>query len=173
MPSSKVKKILKRAKGFYGRGKNVFRIAAPRVQKAMSNAYISRKLLKRDVRKTWIQQINAASRAYGVPYSSLIRNLQDSKIELNRKMLAELSHTEPLTFQAIIAHSSGPDAVESALPKSVFQHASKHGLVSTTSYIPVDLHLPEEVDIEDSKMTKVLQDLYSSSFDEHQVPINK
>eukprot|EP00457_Paulinella_chromatophora_P018458 gb/GEZN01019782.1/.p1 GENE.gb/GEZN01019782.1/~~gb/GEZN01019782.1/.p1 ORF type:complete len:201 (+),score=19.82 gb/GEZN01019782.1/:62-664(+) len=95
-------KILALAKGFQGRSKNCFQLAKPLVHKALQYAYIGRKLKKRDMRKLWIQRINAGSRHYGVTYSQLIRGLDHSNMLVNRKMLSNLAYEEPYSFRAIV-----------------------------------------------------------------------
>ena len=96
------KKIFKRAKGYYGRRKNVFRVAAQAVEKSMQYAYRDRRNKKRDFRGLWIQRINAAARLYGITYSQLINGLKKATIEIDRKILAEISVNQPETFKAIV-----------------------------------------------------------------------
>jgi large subunit ribosomal protein L20 len=85
------KKYFKLAKGFYGRAKNCLRITIPRVEKSLQKAYVGRKLRARNVRKGWIESINAASRDLNINYSTLICGLNRSNIKLDRKILAELA----------------------------------------------------------------------------------
>ena len=87
----KHKKILKLAKGFRGSRSKLYRPANTFVMKALKNAYIGRKLKKRDFRKLWIQRINAAARMNGISYSRLMNGLKLSGIEVNRKMLSEMA----------------------------------------------------------------------------------
>lgn len=98
----KHKKIIRLAKGYRGRGKNCYRTAVARVQRAWRHEYVSRRLLKRDMRRNWQQQINAGSRHLGVSYSRVIHCLPLSGILLDRKLLAELARTEPYSFKAVI-----------------------------------------------------------------------
>jgi large subunit ribosomal protein L20 len=98
----KHKKILRLAKGYRGRGKNCYRTAVARVQRAWRHEYVSRRLLKRDMRRNWQQQINAGSRHLGVSYSRLVHCLPLSGIMLDRKLLAELARTEPYSFKAVV-----------------------------------------------------------------------
>lgn len=91
----KHKKIIKLAKGFRGRSKNCYSIAANRVEKSLHHARVGRKQKKRNMRKQWIQQVNAGVQQHGLLYSRFIRALQVSDIQLNRKVLAELAVTEP------------------------------------------------------------------------------
>src|SRR5256885_1174662 len=94
-------KILKLAKGFRGRSKNCINLATARVEKALQYAYTSRKLKKRDFRSLWIQQINAGSRQYELPYRDLAHGLVLSDVSINRKVLAELAVNEPYSFRAL------------------------------------------------------------------------
>lgn len=84
-----------------GRGNNVYSVAKPRVQKALQRAYQGRKMKKRDMRSVWIQQVNAASRLYGIRYSDLIHGLAVSDVQLDRKILSQLAMFEPYSFRAI------------------------------------------------------------------------
>jgi len=97
------KKILKQAKGFYGKRKNVLTVAKNVVEKGMTYMYVGRKLKKREYRQLWIARINAAVRAEGMTYSSFIKKLQDKGIDLDRKVLADLAMNNPETFKSIIA----------------------------------------------------------------------
>lgn len=94
----KHKKILKLAKGFRGSRSKLYRPANTFVMKALKNAYIGRKLKKRDFRKLWIQRINAAARMNGISYSRLMNGLKLSGIEVNRKMLSEMAIQDPEGF---------------------------------------------------------------------------
>ena len=96
------KRILKQAKGFYGKRKNVFTVAKNVVEKGMSYMYVGRKLKKREYRSLWIARINAAVRAEGMTYSSFISKLQKKGITLDRKVLADLAMNNPETFKGLI-----------------------------------------------------------------------
>lgn len=96
------KKILKAAKGYYGKRKNVYTVAKNVMEKGMTYSYVGRKLKKREYRTLWIARINAAVRAEGMTYSQFIHKLGDKKIELNRKVLADLAMNEPESFKALI-----------------------------------------------------------------------
>ncbi len=96
------KKILKMAKGFRGRAKNCYRIAIERVEKSLQYAYRDRRNKKRDFRGLWIQRINAATRQHGIIYSKFISGLKSAKIDLDRKVLADLAVREPQTFLQIV-----------------------------------------------------------------------
>ncbi|HRO83351.1 MAG TPA: 50S ribosomal protein L20 [Niabella sp.] len=97
------KKILKQAKGFYGKRKNVFTVAKNVVEKGMTYAYVGRKVKKRDYRALWIARINAGVREEGMTYSVFINKLRANNIELDRKVLADLAMNNPEAFKALIA----------------------------------------------------------------------
>jgi len=96
------KKVLKRAKGYYGRRKNVFRVAVQAVERGMQYAYRDRKKRKSDFRGLWIQRINAGVRLHGMTYSQFINGLKKASIEIDRKILAELVVNQPETFKALV-----------------------------------------------------------------------
>ena len=96
------KKILKQAKGFFGRRKNVYTVAKNAVEKALSYSYRDRKTKKRNFRSLWIQRINAGAREHGMSYSELMGLLKKNDIDLNRKVLADLAMNEPELFKSII-----------------------------------------------------------------------
>ncbi|MCB0380901.1 MAG: 50S ribosomal protein L20 [Flavobacteriales bacterium] len=96
------KKILKRAKGYFGRRKNVWTVAKNAVEKAGVYAYTGRKQKKRNYRALWIQRINAGARLHGLSYSKLMGQLAKKDIELNRKVLADLAMNHPEAFKAVI-----------------------------------------------------------------------
>ena len=95
-------KILKAAKGYFGRRKNVHTVAKNAVEKGMQYAYRDRKNKKRTFRALWIQRINAGARQYGMSYSQFMGKVQANGIELNRKVLADLAMNHPDAFKAII-----------------------------------------------------------------------
>jgi large subunit ribosomal protein L20 len=97
------KKILKQAKGFYGKRKNVLTVAKNVVEKGMTYMYVGRKVKKRDYRRLWIARINAAVREEGLTYSQFINKLQQKGIELDRKVLADLAMNNPETFKNLVA----------------------------------------------------------------------
>jgi large subunit ribosomal protein L20 len=99
---AKRKKILKAAKGFFGRAKNVHTVAKNHVEKAGVHAYSGRKQKKRIYRGIWIQRINAAVRPFGLSYSQFIHKLDEKEIKLNRKVLADLALNNPEAFKAIV-----------------------------------------------------------------------
>ena len=96
------KRILKQAKGFYGKRKNVYTVAKNIVEKGQTYAYVGRKLKKREYRQLWIARINAAVRAEGITYSEFMDKLNKKGIEVNRKMLADLAMNEPSSFTALV-----------------------------------------------------------------------
>lgn len=96
------KKILKLAKGYRGGRSRLFRTANEAVMKAMSNAYIGRKQKKRDFRQLWIARINAAARANGMNYSTMMNGLKKAGISINRKMLAEIAVADAAAFTALV-----------------------------------------------------------------------
>ena len=98
----KHKKVLKMAKGYYGAKSVRFRMAKQAVMKSLQYAYVGRKLKKRDFRKLWIARINAAARANGVNYSTLINGLKKAEININRKMLAEMAVNDPAAFTELV-----------------------------------------------------------------------
>ena len=96
------KKIIKKAKGYYGRRKNVFRVAVQAVERGMQYAYRDRRKRKSDFRGLWIQRINAGVRAEGMTYSKFINGLNKSGIKLDRKVLAEIAYNNPDAFKSIV-----------------------------------------------------------------------
>ena len=99
---AKHKKILKAARGYYGRRKNTIRIAKQAVEKANQYAYRDRKRRKRTFRALWIQRLNAAVRPFGINYSRFISGLGKAGITVDRKVLSDLAIREPAAFQAIV-----------------------------------------------------------------------
>ena len=102
---AKHKKILKRAKGYYGRRKNVFRVAVQAVERSMQYAYRDRRNRKRDFRGLWIQRINAGARMHGLSYSQFINGLKKASIEIDRKILAEFAVNQPKFFKTLVEKS--------------------------------------------------------------------
>ena len=96
------KKILKLAKGFFGRRKNVWTVAKNAVEKALLYAYRDRKVRKRKFRSLWIQRINAGARQYGMSYSQFMGLIHKNNIQINRKVLADLAMNQPEAFKSII-----------------------------------------------------------------------
>jgi len=104
---AKHKKVLKQAKGYYGRRKNTIRIAKQAVEKAHQYAYRDRKNRKRNFRALWIQRINAAARGLGLTYGRMIDGLNRAGIEVDRKVLSDLAITEPAAFAALAEQAKG------------------------------------------------------------------
>ena len=96
------KRVLKQAKGFFGRRKNVWTVAKNAVEKAMQYAYRGRKEKKRSFRGLWITRINAGTREHGMSYSQFMGALKKNNIELNRKVLADLAMNHPEAFKAVV-----------------------------------------------------------------------
>ena len=99
---AKRKRIMKLAKGFFGRKKNVWTVAKNAIEKGLVYAYRDRKQKKREFRGIWIQRINAGVREYGLSYSEFIGKLKKSGIDLNRKVLADLAMNHPAAFKAVV-----------------------------------------------------------------------
>ena len=99
---SRRKKIMKMAKGYYGRRKNVWTVAKNAVEKGLQYAYTGRKQKKRNFRSLWITRINAGARQHGMSYSVFMGKLKAADIELNRKVLADLAMNHPEAFKAVV-----------------------------------------------------------------------
>ena len=121
---AKHKKVLKAAKGFYGRRKNTIRIAKQAVEKSLQYAYRDRKVRKRNFRALWVQRINAAAREHGLTYARFIDGLNKAGIEIDRKVLSDMAIHEPQAFAALVAKAKAsleylknttPNAFESAV----------------------------------------------------------
>ncbi|MDG1052156.1 MAG: 50S ribosomal protein L20 [Flavobacteriaceae bacterium] len=96
------KKILKQAKGYFGRRKNVWTVAKNAVEKGLTYAYRDRKNKKRTFRALWITRINAGARLHGLSYSELMGKLKQNNIDINRKVLADLAMNNPEAFSDIV-----------------------------------------------------------------------
>ncbi len=96
------KKVIKQAKGYRGRNKNVFRAAIERVEKGLQYAYRDRRVRKRTFRSLWIQRINAGAREHGLTYSQFMNGIKRSGIEIDRKVLSDLAVREPDAFRTIV-----------------------------------------------------------------------
>jgi large subunit ribosomal protein L20 len=96
------KRILKQAKGFYGKRKNVYTVAKNVLEKGLTYSYVGRKLKKRDYRSLWIVRINAAVREEGLKYSEFMNKLKVKGIELDRKVLADLAMNNPASFKELV-----------------------------------------------------------------------
>ncbi len=95
------KKILERAKGYYGAKSKLYRIATEAVDKALRHAYDDRRAKKREFRALWIARINAAARALGLTYSQFMAGIKKAKIGLDRKSLAYIAYSDPKAFSEI------------------------------------------------------------------------
>ncbi len=96
------KNVMKQAKGYFGRRKNVWTVAKNAVEKAMQYSYRDRKNKKRTFRALWIARINAGARQHGLSYSQFMGKVKANNIELNRKVLADLAMNHPEAFKAIV-----------------------------------------------------------------------
>ncbi|APA65369.1 MAG: 50S ribosomal protein L20 [Maribacter dokdonensis] len=96
------KKVMKQAKGYFGRRKNVWTVAKNAVEKAMLYAYRDRRNKKRTFRSLWITRINAGARQHGMSYSQFMGKVKANNIELNRKVLADLAMNHPDAFKAVV-----------------------------------------------------------------------
>lgn len=95
------KKVLKQAKGYRGRTKNVYRVAVQQVEKSLQYAYRDRRVRKRNFRSLWIQRINAGAREHGLTYSQFMNGMRKAGIELDRKVLADIAVREPEAFKSL------------------------------------------------------------------------
>ena len=102
---AKHKKVLKAAKGYYGRRKNTIRVAKQAVEKAQQYAFRDRKRRKRSFRALWIQRINAAVREHGITYGKFIHGLTKLGIEVDRKVLADIAVKDAAAFKALVAQA--------------------------------------------------------------------
>ena len=96
------KKVLKRAKGYFGSKHLLFKTAHEQVIHSMHYAYVSRRKIKSDYRKLWIVRINAAARNYDLSYSQLMHGIKLAEININRKMLSEMAITDEAGFKKIV-----------------------------------------------------------------------
>ena len=96
------KRVLKQAKGYWGRRKNVWTVAKNAVEKGLTYAYRDRKARKREFRKLWIQRINAGVREHGMSYSQFMGGLKRANVDLDRKVLADLAMNDPESFAEVV-----------------------------------------------------------------------
>jgi large subunit ribosomal protein L20 len=99
---SRRSKILRHAKGYWGRRSNLFRTAKDAVAKSLANAYRDRRNKKRDFRSLWITRISAAARQNGLTYATLMHGLKEANIQINRKALSNLAIEDPDAFKALV-----------------------------------------------------------------------
>lgn len=120
---AKHKKVLKQAKGFYGRRKNTIKTAKAAVDKSLQYAYRDRRVRKRNFRALWIQRINAAARELGLTYGRMIDGLSRAGVDVDRKVLSDLAIHEPAAFAALADQAkTALEYLKDATPGE-FEHA--------------------------------------------------
>jgi|NOAtaT_7_FD_contig_31_1754605_length_1514_multi_4_in_0_out_0_2 large subunit ribosomal protein L20 len=149
---TKVKRILRLAKGYYGRAKSCYRIAKNRVEKGLQYAYVSRKLRKREKRSEWISSINAATREQGVRYSEFMSGLLKQNVGLNRKMLALLAQNEPLSFSSILSYVVATQGYKRTA--SHVRRGIRSGLVASTQPLPPVIQYAVETPVYEQRAQK-------------------
>jgi large subunit ribosomal protein L20 len=120
---AKHKKVLKQAKGYYGRRKNTIRIARQAVEKGLQYAFRDRRVRKRNFRALWIQRINAAARELGLTYGRMVDGLNKAGIEVDRKVLADLAIHEPAAFAALAEQAKTALAYLREATPNEYEHA--------------------------------------------------
>jgi len=118
------KKVIKQAKGYYGRRKNTIRIAKQAVEKAGQYAYRDRRIKKRNFRALWIQRINAAARIHGLTYGRFIDGLNKAEVAVDRKVLADLAVREPQAFAVLVAKAKAALGYLEGLEKTTHERMS-------------------------------------------------
>ncbi len=131
---AKHKKVLKAAKGYYGRRKNTIRVAKQAVEKANQYAFRDRKRRKRTFRALWIQRLNAAVRPFGLNYSRFIAGLAKAGIVVDRKVLSDLAITEPAAFEAIVSQAKSARPAYGPLQPASPSSCPALGRASTPSF---------------------------------------
>ena len=101
------KKVIKAAKGYRGRNRNVYTVALEKVEKGLQYAYRDRRNRKRSFRALWIQRINAGAREHGLTYSQFINGITKAGVELDRKVLADMAVLDPPAFKAVVETAKG------------------------------------------------------------------
>lgn len=119
------KKVLKKAKGYYGRRKNTIRTAKQAVDKAQQYAYRDRKARKRTFRSLWIQRINAGAREHGLTYARLVDGMTRAGIEVDRKVLSDLAINQPQAFAAVVEQAKKSLAYLKETTPGAFEAAIK------------------------------------------------
>ncbi len=142
---AKHKKVLKQAKGFYGRRSNTIRIAKQAVERANQYAYRDRRRRKRNFRALWIQRINAAAREQGLTYGRLIDGLLKAGVEVDRKVLSDLAIHEPEAFAAIVAQAKAALAYLKDATPNEFEAAVRACARAETTGGPPALRSPFRV----------------------------
>ena len=146
------KKVMKQAKGYFGRRKNVWTVAKNAVEKGLTYAYSDRKKKKRNFRALWIARINAASREYDMSYSVFMGKLNAANIKLNRKVLADLALNHPDAFKAVVNNDE-------------FDRLNEKFLLSPTKLMDlralVGKHYRDQLNPEDLLDIKLMQESYT------------
>ncbi len=101
-PRRSKNRVLKEAKGFWGRRSKCWKMALIAVRRSKQQAFVGRKIRKRDLRALWIQRVNAASRQHGISYNRFIEGLGKASIDLDRRMLADIAVRDPQAFAAVV-----------------------------------------------------------------------
>ncbi len=118
------KKVIKAAKGYYGRRKNTYKVAKQAVEKAGQYAYRDRRVKKRNFRSLWIQRINAAARLHGLTYARFIDGLSKAEVAVDRKILADLAVREPEAFCLLVAKAKAALGYLEAVEKTTHSRIS-------------------------------------------------
>ncbi len=118
------KKVIKAAKGYYGRRKNTYKVAKQAVEKAGQYAYRDRRVKKRNFRSLWIQRINAAARLHGLTYARFIDGLSKAEVAVDRKILADLAVREPEAFGLLVAKAKAALGYLEAVEKTTHSRIS-------------------------------------------------
>lgn len=143
--SLKRPQVFKLSKGFVGRANNCFRVAKPKVIKALQYAYRDRRAKKRTLRQTFIAQINAGTRLHGVAFSEFMHGLVKADIHLNRKVLADLAVNEPYSFQSVVK------AVQSTIPTRNTDLNRLQAVPRKLTYMPVSFEtFKQQIELEDT-----------------------
>jgi large subunit ribosomal protein L20 len=130
---AKHKKVLKAAKGFYGRRKNTIRTAKAAVDRAKQYAYRDRKVNKRNFRALWIQRINAAVREFGLTYGRFIDGLNKAGIEVDRKVLSDMAIHEPEAFGALVSAAKKRFKITATGKVKAAAAGKRHGMIKRTN----------------------------------------
>jgi large subunit ribosomal protein L20 len=151
--SLKREQVFKLAKGFVGRSNNCYRVAKPKVIKALQYAYRDRRTKKRVLRKTFISQINAGARLHGVAYSEFMHGLVRADIHLDRKVLADLAVNEPYSFQSVVR------TVQATIPTRNTDAKRTQSIPKKLQFMPISW----ETFKESVKMHDALQEAYKTT----------
>ncbi len=129
--------MMKLAKGYWGRGKNVWTVAKNKIEKGLLYAYRDRKVKKREFRALWIQRINAATRQHGMSYSAFMGKMAQSEIQLNRKVLADLAMNHPDAFKSVVEALAGGKSNAAPVTKTKTAPAKKAAVAAVTPEVEV------------------------------------